>query len=602
VTSALPVLRLGSWVHYNGGEHQVVTLAGTSVGLRSAEGAESVVLASYLMASPGFEISGGDPPRLEPAGLLDGLPPKALAAARELERHVVEALTGFPSGTAPGTAPRRGYDPSATTQLQRDEAKAAELGVTARTVQEYRARWTRQGLLGLIDRRVLRGSSLTGRADARLIAALREALAGGTGSSTRTRAELMRQVVQAVEDAHGPGTVPIPGKTTFYQLVGALSAGRGTFGSPAVVRRQSPAGQAEPITATTATRPGEEVQIGSTRLDVQVLADAGVTVPAELTIAVDVATRTISAAVLRPVGTRAIDAELLLARMLVPEPARPGWAESLRMSASVLPHARLTAIDARMALAAARPLVVPDTIVIDGSRVLVSETFTRACARLGISVQRAQQHTLADRSVVDATCGSVNALFCKYLADQSGSRASLGGALAADDGAWIVSELQELLDEWLIASWQNRPHDALRDPWLPRRVMSPNQRYAALVAAAGYLPVTLAAEDYIELLPVTWRAIRDCGIRIGHRTYDHADLASRRRLHSGITARKGLWEVHYDPYETSRVFVRTPDGWVTAPCREGIRPDSSARKREPGPRRAMCRGWMRPKPAGGYGP
>ena len=45
---------------YGGGEHQVVALAGTSVRLRSAAGAESVVLASYLMASPGFEVSGGD--------------------------------------------------------------------------------------------------------------------------------------------------------------------------------------------------------------------------------------------------------------------------------------------------------------------------------------------------------------------------------------------------------------------------------------------------------------------------------------------------------------------------------------------------------------
>ena len=42
-------------------------------------------------------------------------------------------------------------------------------------------------------------------------------------------------------------------------------------------------------------------------------------------------------------------------------------------------------------------------------------------------------------------------------------------------------------------------------------------------------------------------------------------MAPWRRQHSGITARKGLWEVHYDPYDLSRVFVRTPDGWVAAP-------------------------------------
>jgi hypothetical protein len=35
-------------------------------------------------------------------------------------------------------------------------------------------------------------------------------------------------------------------------------------------------------------------------------------------------------------GTKAVDASLLLARMLVPEPMRPGWADTLRMSRSLL--------------------------------------------------------------------------------------------------------------------------------------------------------------------------------------------------------------------------------------------------------------------------
>ncbi|MGH3373840.1 MAG: integrase, partial [Actinoallomurus sp.] len=114
-----------------------------------------------------------------------------------------------------------------------------------------------------------------------------------------------------------------------------------------------------------AARPGEQVQIDSTPLDVMVLLESGLAVRADLTIAVDVATRTICAAVLRPVGTKAVDASLLLAKMLVPEPMRPGWSAALRMSASHLPHTRLVDIDARMELAAAKPVIVPDTIVID---------------------------------------------------------------------------------------------------------------------------------------------------------------------------------------------------------------------------------------------
>ena len=96
-------------------------------------------------------------------------------------------------------------------------------------------------------------------------------------------------------------------------------------------------------------------------------------------------------------------------------------------------------------------------------------------------------------------------------------------------------------------------------------MLSPNEKYAALVAAAGCLPLTLTGEDYLELLPVEWRQINAYGIRIGYRTYDCPELGAYRLQHSGATARRGLWEVHHDPYDVTKVFVRTPDGWVTAP-------------------------------------
>ncbi|MBP2055330.1 hypothetical protein J2Z21_008344 [Streptomyces griseochromogenes] len=95
--------------------------------------------------------------------------------------------------------------------------------------------------------------------------------------------------------------------------------------------------------------------------------------------------------------------------------------------------------------------------------------------------------------------------------------------------------------------------------------MSPNDKYASVVAACGHLPLVLRGEDYLELLPVAWRAINDYGILIAHRTYDAPELGPWRRQHSGHAAKRGLWEVHNDPYDLSRVFVRTTGGWITAP-------------------------------------
>ncbi len=126
-------------------------------------------------------------------------------------------------------------------------------------------------------------------------------------------------------------------------------------------------------------------------------------------------------------------------------------------------------------------------------------------------------------------------------------------------------QMQDLLDEWLISVWQNRGHDGLRDPLHPQRTFSPNQKYAALIETAGYVPVPLSGEDHIELLPATWRAVNAYGVKITHRTYDAPELNPIRQQKSGVTARKGLWEVRHDPYDVSRVFVRGPGGWITCP-------------------------------------
>jgi hypothetical protein len=85
-----PVLRPGDTVHFDGEEHQVVGLAGTSVRLRSGTGAEQMILAGYLMASPGFAVVDGEPmPAVEPFGLLDAVADEALSAAKQWERHLV---------------------------------------------------------------------------------------------------------------------------------------------------------------------------------------------------------------------------------------------------------------------------------------------------------------------------------------------------------------------------------------------------------------------------------------------------------------------------------------------------------------------------------
>jgi len=566
------VLRIGDRVVFGGAEHAVVALSGSSVRLLADSGETTVVAMPYLLAAPDFAAIGAGPrARLAPLGLLESLPAKVAEAARAWERHLVEVETGLPPDAPPGASPRPEYDPVARSLAEREQAKAAELtsagmSTSIRTVQRMRRRYRQQGLWGLVDARYARRAKPTGNVDPRVVAAAVAVIDAQTPASTGTKSRAVQQIRQLVEDEHGPGVVPMPSTTTFYRLLEVLSAGRHTFGS-AVTRRQTAGRPAGVFTATIAARPGEQVQLDGTPLDVMAVMDDGVTGRPELVAAIDVATRTICAAVLRPVGAKAVDAALLLARMMVPEPMRPGWDQALAMSASRIPHKRLVSIDQRMKLAAAKPVIVPDTVVIDHGKVFLSEVFLRAADALGISVQPAHQQTGTDKAIVERTFESINTLFCQHVAGYTGRDVTRRGADVADRAVWSLADLQELLDEWVIAGWQARPHEGLRHPFTPDRPASPNEAYAALVAAAGYVPVALTGEDYIELLPAEWRSIGDGGIQIEYRTYNCAELAPYRRLSSGVTARGGRWEVHYDPYDLTRVWVRNHHhgGWITVP-------------------------------------
>ena len=485
------VLRVGDRVVFGGAERSVVALSGSIVRLVADSGETTAVAMAYLAGAPDFAVVGSGPSaRISPEGLLESLPAKVVEAAREWERHLTEMETGIPLGAAPGTVPRPEYDPVATSLSGRTTAKAAELGAGLRTVQRMRRRYLEQGLWGLVDTRYARRARPTGNTDPRVVAAAAAVVDAQTHASTGTKSRAVRQIRQMVEAEHGPGTVPVPSDATLYRLLDALSAGRHTFGS-AVTRRQAanrPDGAFTPITAA---RPGEQVHMDGTPLDIMAIMDDGVPGRPELVAAIDIGTRTLCAAILRPVGAKAVDAAVLLARMMVPEPMRPGWDQALAMSASRIPHRRLATIDERIELAAAKPVIIPDTVVIDHGRVFLSEVFLRAAGTLGISVQPAHQLTPTDKATIERTFLSVNTLFCQHVAGYTSRDVTRRGSDLGSQELWSLADLQELLDEWVIAGWQCRPHEGLRHPFSPDQPCSPNDAYAALVAAAGYVPVAL---------------------------------------------------------------------------------------------------------------
>ncbi|MGD0609308.1 MAG: Mu transposase C-terminal domain-containing protein [Streptosporangiaceae bacterium] len=554
---------VGDRVRVGGVANVVISVTGTRVRLADEAGAVRTVTVTELASDPRFEIAAPSRgPRPEVG--LEGLPSAAVEEASWWEAHIAEVVYGLPPDAPAGMRPRPQYDPERTSLTEREKAKAAELSsagrpVPASTVKHRRQRWEAHGLAGLVDHRVARRMRPAGRVDERVVTAMRQVIGETADASSRTAGFVIWRTREILAAGGYDGSVP--SERTFYRLFGTLSHGRHVTGSAST--RRSLAGRPEGMFGSLpAAAPGEVVQIDSTPLDVLVLLDDGVPGRVELTGMIDVATRVVPAAVLRP-STRSVDASVLLARALTPEPMRPGWPEALKMTHSALPYDRLLGIDERLEHAAAKPVIVPDTIVIDHGSVFVSAAFRAACRHLGISIQPAHLASGAEKPHIERYFGSVGSLFSQFVSGYTGRNPDRRGRHVEDQPLWSMARLQELLDEWLVAFWLNRPHDGLRDPEHPGRAFTPDEKYATLIEAAGYVPVSLGPDDYTELLPAAWRAVNAYGIKLNRRSYDSEELNPLRLQPSGVREKKNLHEVRCDPYDISRIHVRGPDGWIT---------------------------------------
>jgi transposase InsO family protein len=565
VSGARRRIGIGDRILAGGRPVVVIGIAGPRVRMAAEDGTVSTATIAELLTDPQFEFPAAAPPRGTRPGIgLEGLPGAAVEEASWWEAHIAEVVYGLRPDAPEGTRPKPEYDPERTSLTGRERAKAAELSaagkpVPASTVKHRRQRWEAYGLAGLVDRRAARRTRPAGRADERVVEAMRQAVGETRDTSSRTTGHVIWRTKEILAEAAYDG--PVPSDRTFYRLFGTLSHGRHVTGSAST--RRSLAGRPKgPFGSLAVAAPGEVVQIDSTPLDVLVLLDDGVPGRVEMTGMIDVATRVVPAAVLRPT-TKSADASVLLARALTPEPVRPGWPEALRMSRSALPYQRLLAIDERLENAAARPVIVPDTIVIDHGSVFVSAAFRSACRHLGISIQPAHLGSGAEKGHIERHFGTVGTLFSQFASGYAGRSPDRRGRHVEDQPLWSVAELQDLLDEWLLL-WLNRPHDGLRDPGHPGRAFTPNEKYAALVETAGYVPVALGPGDYVELLPAEWRAVNAYGIKLNWRTYDCDELGPLRLQPSGVRERNDLWEIRQDPYDVSRIHVRGPGGWITA--------------------------------------
>ena len=191
---------------------------------------------------------------------LEGLPAAAVEEASWWEAHIVEVVYGLPPDAPPGgTTETRSTARNATSLTAREKAKAAELSAVGRPVpgparsKHRRQRWEARRLAGLVDHRVAKRMSPTGRVDERVAAAMRQAIEEATNASSRTVGFVIWRTREIpLADAGVDGEVAPSAAGRFIGCSTRWPRGKHTTGSAST--RRSLAGRPEGMFSTPSRR------------------------------------------------------------------------------------------------------------------------------------------------------------------------------------------------------------------------------------------------------------------------------------------------------------------------------------------------------------
>jgi len=571
---------------YAGAPHQLVNIAGTRLTLLGPNDTYEAILMSELpkLVELDDSVQPGEPIKaLARAAELEALPKAVRERAELLEAHIHELETGFKAGFqgSDDEEPNPLYGPGIP-MAEREKTKVAELKnlgipLEAWKLRRLRTAYHAEGLRALYDGRMTKIVNPRREKYPLLIEAI-EAQAKAeeqesSGTAERFKRRLERRLVVMVADANKdrkPGQPEVkmpklPSDATLARLKTEF-APRSYVGASAKTRQSNARRPDDVFTPKITTRPGEIVEIDSTPLDVLVLDDRGNPVGVDLTGAIDATSKSLVAWRFAPDNiTDRVDAALLLAQMLVPEPMRPNWKSALSARYMLVNFDRKMSLDERYEGAAARPVIFPETIQVDRGKVFLSRHFGEACARFGISVMPARPGTGSDKPFAERSFNSIKTLFSQYLAGYTGADTTQRGYKVKP--MFTMSQLKELFDEFVIIGWQNRVYTGLTLPHFPGRELTPNQAYGYAVSNAGYVQCPVGTDVYVNLLPVAMRVINRNGITIDRMRFTSPSVRKFLTTRSPVARRDNEWPIHYDPHDMSQVYVQYPEdgSWWAIP-------------------------------------
>jgi transposase InsO family protein len=515
-------LSINTEINYEGRSYVVEGFAGSVIVLRSTDGEVIRLGLRNLVTSDSFKVIGPKDEDLAPI-FIEGVSKAEMKALYELAAHLLEALTGYRSGSEADALPGEpfpDYDPVAKTVRSRFELKAKELKITDRTLWNLKRAYVKRGLYGLIDGRKIKLG--TAKLDERIQKAIHSVIQSGIVESNTTKQRILRLVQRELQTMFPGESIVMPTVSTFNRRLDELLKGTGHAGA-AKQRRSNANRPGKPYSHFVATRPGEMVLIDSTPLDVYAMDPYSFEwIALELTIALCLFSRSILAWRFTPKGTKGVDAAFLLADIIKPKFKGSDWPESTSWAYVGIPEGIVLEVgnDAPGSPLAAVPFLHPESVMVDRGRVFLSEAFSSACNHLGVNIFVARPYTPTDKAHVERIFRTIRESFVLNLDGYKGPDVWSRGLNPEQSAFWFIDEIEAKFAEWVATYWQQRHHDGLALPNVPNLNISPNQMFEEGIARAGFLYVAPDRNLYYDLLPTEWRTIQHYGVDIRGLRYD----------------------------------------------------------------------------------
>ena len=557
-------LAVGSRVIYDGDSWEVTAINGPGIVLESARRPTTRVPVRTLLASTGFRFaSDTTPPPLSDISIGGALTKSEYRELLRLEEHLRELETGFrsgdPSRALPGE-PRSEYLLEAP-KMAKYQAKAQELGTSPRDLQRKLRAYREDGLRGLVDLRSHRKALTFGRVDPRWVDTARQVLVEHVDES-QPDVLYVRDRVDARVEAQFGSEVRLPSLTTARRVLGALGFGKQAFsGSSAKQKRGNANRPPTPYGHLCATRVGQYLQLDTSPIDVFAFDPLGKQwVNTQLTLALDIAPRSITGVRVSPASANAVDAALVLYESIHPN-------SRAHTSAGLLPYGGVP--DCVVAVVDPErpglPGVAPETVIIDHGKMYFSKHTIGVCERLGISVQPAREYTPTDKAFVERFFRTLRVELLSKLPGYKGPDVNSRGKNIEETACLTIDELEEIIREWISTYYHRRPHAGLHDPSVPTLKLSPNEMWDLISARTGVIVVPRRADLAYDFLPEEWCTIQHYGVQVNSLRYDGPGLEGLRNQTSPYVRKKGRWPVRFDPGDATRVFLQRPDDhtWVT---------------------------------------